>query len=1043
MNGTDVPETAKAPPVLTEGHASPVSDENLPDGQPLNLQYYYKQVENILANATTTQLVLGTSVAVPLLLCLFGVPLFAMLLGVLIGIYIAFMAINPWKDLDLEPLPWKNARKWKDEMSTAEFKPLIQSSYEVSEPVDKVIKRMVDIIVEQYVESWYSNLSPDDMTFVNACRQTLLDTATAFAGQQALKRPADLFLVLLFSTCNTFVVFIRELRIVSATYSTRPGGIHEYIVANPESALAQMVDPEIQKAKLRNASNNLVQTFLPVLDLKRSPVALLAREIMANQILAAAVESFSDPDTVNRWIIYFLQKEENIKALADEMNARDGRPPSPVKDQRTPSPAKAAAIDSEYADSMPTERQPPPKPAAVARPPSPAKEPLINNGYADGIPIDQPSKTPVPVQSFASDPAAEADIASYGLDESELDSEYDDYLSSSPPLAYEQKTPTLSSFNFAPPHRPLRKKVGSSSPANTGTQSQPTTRRQPATTFDDILQQSSDVSNANSSPTSSQSSPTQPQAPANSTYSRKPVELPASTLYQTNIMVIDSSADNNQSTKVLTAKPLGFYTLVIEPAGTAPGWMAMRNIADFERLHAVLQKLSALAGLTTFPDIFPLWHGVTRADYCLTLQLYLQLVVNTRELADCEAMKKFVDKKETATTTEKRWQKNPLFKHAGEGVLDAISKATTATSSAKESRKAILGVLAAAKKQSVETINRTKDSAFRQRQSFLNTGSDSAGLSAGMRYITNGGVGAITNGPANTDSTQSLPGYNAELNYSSNSLASTADTTSSQSTLLQGDLPPPPSEISDNYNPNLQRHKSFNNAASTSMPALGRTSSMRGTRSESVTPSEVDYNDYTQSRTSVSIDRRESMADEPRPRTGLDQNARRSAIIASHQPLSQGETNSLIDTIFLAISELYLLSNAWTVRRSLLTVLRGLFLRNGSSSVEGIRLAIQKDIIDKYSSEDEIARKLNDLANAVWPTDTNTPQPTTQSSLELKNEAKKMFVSSAVPDAIKSVMGAGASAQALEFVFNVLQDRNIARGLVLNLLMDCITTALM
>ncbi|KAK9351134.1 PXA domain-containing protein [Lipomyces doorenjongii] len=1035
MSGTDVPDTAKAPPVPAERHGSPLSDPKLHDGPPLDLHYYYKQAENILANATNTQLVLGISVAVPLLLCLFGVPLFAMLLGVLIGIYIAFMAINPWKDLDLEPLPWKNATKWKDETFTADLRPLIQSSYEVSEPVDEVIKRMVDIIVEQYVESWYRNLSPDDMTFVNACRQTLLDTATAFAGQQALKRPADLFLVLLFSTCNTFVVFIRELRIVSATYSTRPGGIHDYIVANPESALAQMVDPEIQKAKLRNASNNLVQTFLPVLDMKRSPVALLAREIIAKQILEAAVEAFSDPDTVNRWIIYFLQKEENIKALADEMNARDGRPPSPVKGQRTPSPAKGAAIDGEYADGMLPEQRLP-KPAALARPPSPAKEPSINNGYADGIPIDQPSNPTVPVNS---DPAAEVDIASYGLDEPELDSEYDDYLSSSPSFADEQRTPTLSSFNFAP-HRPVRKKVGSASPANTGpgpnTQTEPTTRRQPATTFDDILQSAD-----SSSPTSSQSSPTQPQTPVNSTYNRKLVpELPASTLYQTNIMVIDSSADNNQSTKVLTSKPLGFYTLVIEPAGTVPGWMAMRNISDFERLHAVLQKLSALAGLTTFPDIFPLWHGVTRADYCLTLQLYLQLVVNTRELADCEAMKKFVDKKETATATEKRWQKNPLFKHAGEGVLDAISKATTATSSAKDSRKAILGVLAAAKKQSVDTINRTKDNAFRPRQSFLNNGPDLAGLSAGMRYITNGGVGAITNGPANTDSTHSLPGYNAELNYSSNSLASAPDTTSSQSTLVQADLPPPPSEIADNYNPNLQRHRSFNNAAS---PALGRTSSMRGSRNDSVTSSEADYNDYGQARTSVSIDRRESMADEPRPRTGLDQNARRSAIIASHQPLSQGETNSLIDTIFLAISELYLLSNAWTVRRSLLTVLRGLFLRNGSSSVEGIRLAIQKDIIDKYSSEDEIARKLNDLADAVWPTDPNTPQPTTQSSLELKNEAKKMFVSRAVPDAIKSVMGAGASAQALEFVFNVLQDRNIARGLVLNLLMDCITTALM
>ncbi|KAK9371036.1 PXA domain-containing protein [Lipomyces kononenkoae] len=1055
MSGSDgQSKVAKAPPVPSDpGPGGPgpspssISSSSSPSSFPIpgeDLQYYYKQAANILANATTTQLVLGISVAVPVLVLVFGIPIFALLLGVLIGIYVAFRAIDPWNDLDLEPLPWK---KNENPNSVFEYKPLIQASYVPPPQISQVIRRMVDIMVEQYVESWYRNLSPDDTTFVNACRQTLLDTANAFAAQQSLKRPADLFLVLLFSTCNTFVVFIRELRIVSATYSTRPSGIHEYIAANPESALAQMVDPEIQKAKLRNASNNLVQTFLPVLDMKRSPVALLAREIIANQVLAAVVESFSDSDTVNRWIINFLQKEENIQALADEMNARDARSPSPVKGRRTPSPVKASPAnnDGEYTES-----------AAASRHPSPPKDMLINNGYADGIPIDQP---------FASSrQAAEVDIASYGLDDAPYDDEDDededdDYLSSSPPSAADQKTPTLGSANVGP-YRPVRKPLASSSSVlNNNNQTESSTGLADHHPSPPAYEDTADLRTAAapySSRASSHSSPSQPPVPVNSAYNRKPVELPASTLYQSNIIVIDSSADNNHNTKLLNSKPLGFYTLVIEPVGTSPGWMAMRNISDFERLHAVLQKLATLAGLTTFPEIFPSWHSVTRADYCQTLQLYLQLVANTRELADCEAMKKFVDKKETATPIEKRWQKNQLLKHAGEGVLEAISKATTATASAKESRKAIMGVLAAAKRQSVDTIYRTKD---RPRQSLLTNGPDMTALPAGLRHQS-GVVSGITNGQAastNTDGTQSLPEYNSELNYSSTSLASAPDTTPAGP--QQSDQHP--SETTDDYynNPNLQRHRSFNNGASVSTPALGRTSSMRAsapvvTRTDSVTSSEADFNDHGGlARTSVDR-RRESVYDDiPRPRTGLDEtNARRSAILASHQPLSQGETNSLIDTIFLAISELYLLSNAWTVRRSLLTVLRGLFLRNGSSSVEGIRLAIQKDIIDKYASEDEIARTLNDIADAIWPSDPNDPsQPATataattpeQSSLELKNEAHKMFVSRAVPDAIKSVMGAGASAQALDFVFNVLQDRNIARGLVLNLLMDCITTALM
>ncbi|KAK9239974.1 PXA domain-containing protein [Lipomyces kononenkoae] len=1067
MSGTDgQPKAAKALPVVPtdpgngNGNGNnldrPGSSSPMPSEPALNLQYYYKQAGNILADATTTQLVLGISVAVPVIVLVFGVPVFALLLGVLIGIYVAFRAIDPWKDLDLEPLPWK---KDTNPNSVFEYKPLIQTSYVPSPQVSQVIKRIVDIIVEQYVESWYRTISTDDLTFVNACRQTLLDTATAFAAQQSLKRPADLFLVLLFSTCNTFVVFIRELRTVSATYSTRPGGIHEYIAANPESALAQMVDPEIQKAKLRNASNNLVQTLLPVLDMKRSPVALLAREMIANHVLAAAVESFSHPDAVNRYIIYFLQKEENIEALADEMNARSAaRSPSPVKGQRTPSPPKESSSSSAAAAAAPASDSENIDAAAVPRPHLPPKEMVINNGYADGIPIDQPFAS-------TSHQSAEIDIASYGLDGQIIpaydddDDDDDDYLPSSPPSSGDQKTPTLASFNVAP-YRPVRKPLPTNSSStlsnNTQTEPSPELAHQPsAPAYEDTTDLTTP---AYSSPPSSYSSPTQTSVPVNSAYNRKPVELPVSTLYQSNIIVIDSSADNNHSTKIVTSKPLGFYTLVIEPVGTSPGWMAMRNISDFERLHAVLQKLASLAGLTTFPDIFPSWHSVTRADYCQTLQLYLQLVVNTRELADCEAMKKFVDKKETATPVEKRWQKNPLLKHAGEGVLEAISKATTATASAKDSRKAIMGVLAAAKRQSVDTIYRTKD---RQRQSLLTSGPDSTGSSAGMRHHT-GSLPANTNGQAHaapatsTESTPVLPEYNSELNYSSTSLASAPDT--------QAELHPSDT-AADNYSPGLQRHRSLNNgAASISTPALGRTSSMRGvapvvSRNDSVTSSETDLNDHGLGRTSVDRRRESIYDDQPRPRTGIDEtNARRSALLASHQPLSQGETNSLIDTIFLAISELYLLSNAWTVRRSLLTVLRGLFLRNGSSSVEGIRLAIQKDVIDKYCSEDEIASKLNDLADAIWRSDpdsqsqppitatTTTPQQQQQqqqSSVELKNEAHKMFVSRAVPDAIKSVMGTGASAQALDFVFNVLQDRNIARGLVLNLLMDCITTALM
>ncbi|KAK7206726.1 hypothetical protein BZA70DRAFT_112792 [Myxozyma melibiosi] len=833
----------------------------------------------------------------------------------------------------------------------------------------------------------------------------LIDTANAFAGQQSLKRPADLFLVLVFSTCNTIVVFLRELRTVNATYTSRAGGIHDYIVANPESALAQMVDPEIQRQKLRNAANNLVQTFIPALDIKRSPVALLLREIVSRQILEAVVDAFSDPDAVNKWIIYLLQKEENIKALANEMTEATKNGPAAVAAAKDSVPN---ALDLENAGFLP---------------PSPPEE------FQDDCDGDNESK------------ASQQQPSSR-----ENDAEHSN-----------GQTPGSGGTVRRVPRKPVgvAKATSNDDPdsslsTNPGTpERQSMSSARPPTTFDemfsspDFASSSTDLSRTRSTSSigSTHAGTSVSSSMTPSSFSRRPaIDSPPLTLFQSNIMVIDSSADNNQSTKPLTSRPIGFYTLVIEPASsTSPGWMAMRNISDFEKLHTVLSKLAVLAGLKMFPEVFPPWNGVTRVDYCQTLQSYLQLVVNTRELADCEAMKKFVDKKETTSTAgEKRWQKNQLFKHAGEGVLDAISKATNA-SSAKESRKAILGVLAAAKKQSVESIGRTRDNATaassRARQSFLSGGPDFSGIAASMRQLTNGAhITGVTPGPhLIADSAPALNGYSREASESSTSLASAADSISAEYA--------PVSSETDSY---ASKRRSVVSTASASTPALGVVDSGNALRrTESRASSEMDMSEPGSPRPSLSAD-----AVESRPRAAIDHSdARRSAILASHQELSQSETNSLIDTIFLAISELYLLSKAWNVRRSLLTMLRGLLLRNGSSSVEGIRLAIQKDIIGKYSSEEELARKLNDMINSVWPTEEEQARREKEKaetdSDALRAEAKKMFMSRAVPDAIKSVMGAAASSQALEYVFDVLQDRNIVRGIVLDLLMDIITTALM
>ncbi|KAK9479400.1 PXA domain-containing protein [Lipomyces japonicus] len=963
--------------------------------------YYHNLALRLLADASTTQIVVTSAVVIPALAFLFGVPLFFLAVGVVIGVFVAFpvtpaAAAAAGADADVMHLPWKRNSRYQCENFNQEFKPFINSSYSVSPEVDQQITRATTIILDQYIESWYQNVSPDDSTFLDASRKTIHEIMTSIAGQQASKRPADLFLVLLFSTCNTFVVFLRELRVISSTYSanssTTSAAIHDYIVLNPSSALAQMVDRDIQASKLRNAASNLIQTFLPVLDMRRSPVALLVREIIANQVIKAAVDAFSDPDTVNRWIINFLQKEENIKALAESETekSKQFQPVSDVDDLPTDAATTTPKITTTTANAL----SPPPVSS--------------NNGFVS------------PQQTSSVKKIERKPLHSEPLDDhkSFVPTSFDEILNTS--------------------DRPLPFIPTSLNSTTTITSTSTSTETETATATATAVTSTS-TSTALNTPISSSRKLLSPQPSSSFSSSTVSKQTERLSLFQANIIVIDSSADQ-QSSKALHSKPLGFYTLVIEPTGSStPGWMAMRNLADFEKLHVVLQKLSVLAGLTTFPEIFPPYQGVTRSDYCQTLQSYMQLVVNTRELADCEAMKKFVDKKETTTANEKRFIKVP-FKSAGEGVLEAISKATTATHSAKDSRKAIMNVLAAAKRQSVDTISRTKES-----------------ISLSSRQQARP-LSVLSPVGSHSEPAMNSLGYSQEHNYSSTSIVSDID---------GHVLPPLPSEISDNYRPELTRTKS-------STSSIARSSSLRShhavgsTATNNTVPSIVsesanlDDDEFGDVLSSGSSPRDSFVAPEqpvfnptstsaPSSNSGGASEWRHSSILSgTHEPLTQAETNSLIDTLFLAISELYLLSNVWNVRRSLLTVLRGVVLRHGSSSVEGIRVAIQKDVIDKYSSEHEISRKLGDLINALWPElaasgDDDADQKPAEivDSSALKAEARRMFVGRVMPDGIKSVMGTAASTQALEFVFDALQDRNIARGLVLNLLMDCITTLLM
>jgi hypothetical protein len=123
------------------------------------------------------------------------------------------------------------------------------------------------------------------------------------------KRGADTFLLFLISTSNTFIVFLRELA------AAQQSSVGTYIEKSPSSALAQLLDRDLQKRKLKMAADDVLENFFGRDVLQCEPVRIFLTEILAGVVLEMVVDKCSKPDWINGWIVYLLEEETQPEIL--------------------------------------------------------------------------------------------------------------------------------------------------------------------------------------------------------------------------------------------------------------------------------------------------------------------------------------------------------------------------------------------------------------------------------------------------------------------------------------------------------------------------------------------------------------------------------------------------------------------------------------------------------------------------------------------------------------------------------------------------------
>ena len=824
-----------------------------------------------------------------------------------------------------------------------------------------------DAVIRDYVKWWYGPILPTDTSFPSACRQTLTHFLLAVSNQVSRKRPADTFLDFLTHFLPIVIVFLRELSsALRGTLGVEPSeAIHQYVFENPESDLANVLDQEQQDKKLKSIADDILQSFLDAKTYSCDPVKAFLREVLAGLVLEMTVIKCSRPEFINEWIIYALEDGETtelVQAIDAGVSGATANGSAISKTSTTTGPTEQSEKAVEHKRT-------------VSRAEDAMEEAMQEAKRLSAlIASEEANKARNPEDSLSSGAATASGLT--------------------PASSYSNSAANRSSFTSESAFEDENEIASSSSAVADST---PT-----FTSFDQIIS----------------SKPTALQAGA----SRSPARAAPMTLHNATVSIFDDAQPGEKST--VKSKPTVEYLLQIEPASSQhPGWMIARRYPDFETMHEVLRRIAVVSGVTVFTQrnpTLPGWKNKTKATLRIELEAYLRDALSFERLAESEGMKRFLEKDQglsgvspgTGNKGGFGFPSPAAFETMGKGMLDVL---TSAPKGVAGGGKAVVGGVAGvfggigSKKQSSPTpagrgprsgnastttlprMDSNPISHPRESQERPQLEASQEGQRPSFEAWDPIKPPPLPRWPSNEDTEPA--GSEIANDFSSEK----APVQAPDKEEIEFFLPPPPSEIDDDYK-----------AAPTSpRPSLDDSTTLR--TPTSTTPSTITLPPDSTPPTSKPV------------RNGP-------------KPLTIQETSVAVELFFATINELYLLSSAWSLRLALLNAAKSFLLRPGNPNLEAIRVLLQSTLIESQTTDAGIATNIRKTRENALPTEEELkawpPPPSDEEKEKMRKKARKLLVEKGMPTALTSVMGAAASGEALGKVFDCLQVPEVARGLV-------------
>ena len=794
--------------------------------------------------------------------------------------------------------------------------------------------------------------------------------------------------------------------------------VRQYATTNPESKLASILDVKSQEKRLRDVAEDILKQHLDPSTYQCRPAYIFLREMLAGVVLKMTLESCAKPDWINNWIVHLLEDVEtgptitaNAESTLDAHGARDaleGRPRARTADDISTQVDSRATMVSEDKTAGPKMSKAEAAMEQAIREAQrmnqliaddDARKRLASNEVAGSSTPDSASVDRIPTPE-------ESETASTDLGRSLTAEDWQESASKS------IDDQAVAELGF--------------SESNSATK---------FTTFEQLV--------PDQTPTALRT------ASLDSPLPTFPDRNEATSMHEAKVSILDDSGPVAKSAN--NSKSNMEYLIQIEPAlSSQPGWMIARRYTDFEKLHEVIRRISVVSGVAGFQQVhstLPAWKGRTWAALRADLEGYLQDALSHRQFAESEAMKRFLEKTghpvRASPSLAGKGGLPTALGSVGKGMLDVLTNAP----------RGVGGVLG-----NVGSLGQKRD----RRTPLRTPSSRELGVNGGG----GGGGGKLPRpptteiskaGPQPSDcsnsprSTPSKPGRassldlmsgqdeaiysdsatNRERSYTSSATSLNASSTaeSSQPSLMVDTpqqsplaeiadirLPPLPTDIADDYDSTT--------AGSLTQPANIRKTAAAALR-QSVSSSNAQLVDHPKI---------PSITERPSTSATTSNNVQVRKNEASR--LTNEETQVALDLSFAVVNELYNLSSAWNIRRTLLLAAKN-FL-----NLDTIRALIQDSIIDANTSDIAIASYIRKLEESALPTEAQLkawpPPPSDEEKERKRVKARHLLMEKSLPPALTSVMGNAASREALGKVFDCLQVEEVARGLIFGLMMQAL-----